>query len=204
MVNSSENKLDGMSLNALADIPDFRDRMYEPALIQLKQHIHPPGDLAILHQGQEGACTGFGLAAIINKLNRDKGSSVRVSPRMLYEMAKKFDRWPGEIYSGSSCRGAIKGWYSMGVCSEEKWPYEVNSQDRHLTVERAKEARKNTIGAYYRVRMNIVDMHAAMNEVGAIYVSANVHKGWSKNSVKNGFIKQQKEILGGHAFAIVG
>jgi len=202
--NAGKKKLDGMRLNALADIPDFRDRYYEPALLQLKQHISPPGDLAILNQGSEGACTGFGLTAVINKLNQDRGSSVRVSMRMLYEMAKKFDRWPGEEYSGSSCRGAIKGWYSMGVCADDLWPYKANSQDTHLTVARAKDARSNTIGAYYRLRKNIVDMHAALNEVGAIYVSADVHTGWSKSAVVDGVIEQQEEILGGHAFAIVG
>ena len=135
---------------------------------------------------------GFGLAAVINKLNYDRGRPVRVSARMLYESAKKFDQWPGQGYSGSSCRGAIKGWYSMGVCSDELWPYDPNGTDTHLTVERAKNARCNTIGAYYRLRKNIVDMHAAMNEVGAIYVSANVHRGWSKSAVVNGVIEQPK------------
>jgi len=193
-----------MPLNALADIPDYRDRYYEPALLQLKPSISPPGNVEVLNQGEEGACTGFGLAAVINKLNHDRNSSVRVSPRMLYEMAKKFDAWPGEGYSGSSCRGAIKGWHSMGVCSDELWPYRVNSRDKHLTVARAKDARSNTIGAYYRLRKNIVDMHAAMNEVSAIYASATVHRGWSRLAVRTGVIKQQKGMLGGHAFAIVG
>lgn len=204
MVESKMNKLDGKTLNVQEDVPDFRDRIYEPSLLQLEPHISPPGNLTILNQGQEGACTGFGLAAVINKLNSDRNMNVQVSPRMLYEMAKKFDIWPGEEYSGSSCRGAIKGWYSMGVCEEALWPYKANNKDKHLTVERAKNARHNTIGAYYRVRKNIVDMHAAMNEVGAIYVSASVHTGWSKEATKKGFIKQSKELLGGHAFAIVG
>ena len=201
--NTTET-LDGMRLTALADVPDFRDHQYRPALLQLKRHISPPADLEILNQGKEGACTGFGLAAVINKLNYDRDSPVQVSARMLYEMAKKFDRWPGENYSGSSCRGAIKGWYNMGVCSEETWPYKVGNDDTHLNLKRAKEARENTIGAYYRIRRSIVDMHAAMNEVGAVYVSAKVHKGWGKSAIRNGVIKQQKEMLGGHAFAIVG
>jgi len=77
--------LDGNSLNALADAPDFRDRYYEPSLIELLPEITPPSGLSILDQGTEGACTGFGLAAVINKLNQERGSKVRVSPRMLYE-----------------------------------------------------------------------------------------------------------------------
>lgn len=202
--NSGKKNLDGVPLNALADIPDFRDRYYEPALLRLEPVVSPPGDLEILNQGKEGACTGFGLAAVINKLNRERGAAASVSARMLYEMAKRFDRWPGVEYSGSSCRGAIKGWYSMGVCSEALWRYKVNDADTHLTVVRARDARSNTIGAYFRLRKNIVDMHAALNEVGAIYVSANVHRGWSKSAIVDGVIRQQEEMLGGHAFAIVG
>jgi hypothetical protein len=201
---NDKRDLDGRILNAHPDIPDFRDRPYQPALLQLKQHISPPADLEILDQQSEGACTGFGLAAVINKLNYDRNSSVRVSTRMLYHMAKKFDEWPGESYDGSSCRGAIKGWYSMGVCSESKWPYQSGNQDTRLTVERAKDARNNTIGAYCRVAKNIVDMHAAMNEVGAVFVSADVHVGWKTSAIKDGVIKQSNKIIGGHAFAIVG
>ena len=34
---------------------------------------------------------------------------------MLYEMARKYDEWPGEHYEGSSARGGMKGWMAHGV-----------------------------------------------------------------------------------------
>ena len=188
--------------DALPDVPDYRDRWYAPTLAPLKHTLDAPKDAHILDQGTEGACTGFGLAAVVNLLHQRQGRSVRVSPRMLYEMAKRHDEWSGEAYEGSSCRGAIKGWYHMGVCSESLWPDDART--KYLTIERAKDARAHTIGAYYRIRKNIVDMHAALNETGTVYVSADVHSGWG--SPKNGRIaydsKKKKE--GGHAFAIVG
>ena len=95
-------------LNVRSDPPDIRDRLYEPALIQLESKIDNRGTY-ILDQGQEGACTGFGLAAVINLLNEKRKHKFRASTRMLYEMAKKHDEWPGEDYHGSSCRGAIRG-----------------------------------------------------------------------------------------------
>lgn len=49
-----------------------------------------------------------------------------VSPRMFYEMARRYDEWPGENYSGSSARGAMKGWHKHGVCEEKLWPYDSN------------------------------------------------------------------------------
>lgn len=195
-------------LNARKDTLDIRDRMYEPALIQLQPEIDNRSGADILDQGEEGACTGFGLTAVINLLNAKKGNlQVEVSARMLYEMAKKHDKWPGEDYEGSSCRGAIRGWKNMGVCSEKEWPYSVDDPGE-LTIERAKASRLCTVGAYYRLRPEISDYHAALNEVGAIYVSADVHSGWftPKSTKKNELtiIRPSSTIEGGHAFAIVG
>lgn len=42
----------------------------------------------------------------------------------------------------------------------------------------AKDARNQTIGAYFRMGTRISDYHAALNEVGAIYCSALVHQDW--------------------------
>ena len=193
----------GYILNALQDVPDLRDWPFEPSLGKLHRYIRPPSGLVILDQQQEGACTGFGLAANINLLNQDRGDKTRVSPRMLYEMAKRHDEWPGEDYAGSSCRGAIKGWYNMGVCSDGKWKYTANNPGG-LTVARAKDARKNTIGAYYRIQPRISDFHAALNEAGAIYCSAKTHRGWQRPHETTYIIPFDKEPQGGHAFAIVG
>jgi pimeloyl-ACP methyl ester carboxylesterase len=188
--------------DVLPDVPDYRDRWYQPTLAPLKHTLAPPTEAYILDQGMEGACTGFGLAAVVNLLHQRQGRDVRVSPRMLYEMAKRHDEWKGEGYEGSSCRGAIKGWYNMGVCSEELWPYNA-AKAGELTIERAKDARAQTIGAYYRIRKNIVDMHAALNETGVVYASADVHSGWM-SPTKDGRIPYRKKKEGGHAFAIVG
>jgi Papain family cysteine protease len=195
---------DGYLVNAVPDEPDRRDLAYRPALIKLAPAMMPRIDrVEILDQKAEGACTGFGLAAVINRLHKMRGQDTRVSPRMLYEMARKFDEWPGEAYSGSSCRGAIQGWHAMGVCTEGEWPYKPGKPGA-LTVTRAKLARRNTIGAYYRVAPRVSDFHAAINETHCLYVSANVHKGWEKGAVKNGVIPFKPGSIGGHAFAIIG
>jgi pimeloyl-ACP methyl ester carboxylesterase len=196
-------------LNVLGDPPDIRDRMYEPALVGLQPILDNREPDLVLDQGAEGACTGFGLAAVINLQKFREGQvKFRCSTRMLYEMAKKHDEWPGENYEGSSCRGAIRGWHNMGVCEEGVWPYTRAKADRELTVKRAVAARRNALGAYFRLRPFVADYHAALNEAGAIYVSANVHDGWSGPSSRE---KDQLPVIryhpvhtGGHAFAIVG
>lgn len=194
------SSLEGRRLTALPDAPDYRDRWYEPTLMPLRRALARPEGLVILDQGDEGACTGFGLAAVVNLLHAQQGRDVRVSPRMLYEMAKRHDEWRGYDYVGSSCRGAIKGWFHMGVCRESLWPYRKRAGD--LTLARAKDARAHTLGAYYRIRKNIVDMHAALNEAGVVFASATVHAGW--DDPRRGRIAPGKRAEGGHAFAIVG
>ena len=86
-------------------------------------------------QGPDGACTGFGLAAVINYLLflgtvDSTAAPRRVSAAMLYELARLYDEWPGEDYDGSSCRGALKGWYRHGVCRDELWPYVIKRGKR--------------------------------------------------------------------------
>ena len=197
-------RLDGFLLNAIDDPIDFRDFRYEPALIQLEEHIDVPDDLNVLNQGREGACTGFGLAAVINLLLARRNETRNVSPRMLYEMAKKHDEWEGEDYSGSSCRGAVQGWHNMGVCSEDLAPYRVGERNWALNIDHAKDARATTLGAYYRVNKRLSDYHAALNEVGALFTSARVHEGWQRENVIDGIIPFGARSIGGHAFAIVG
>ncbi|NQV69111.1 MAG: C1 family peptidase [Pseudohongiella sp.] len=195
-------------LNAIKDVPDIRDRWYEPALIQLKHKVDNRRYAYIRDQGEEGACTGFGLAAAIDVLNRKNAiQEFKASARMLYEMAKKHDEWPGDRYSGSSCRGAIRGWKNMGVCAETDWRF-VSNKAGTLSVGRAVAARRNALGAYYRLRPEVNDYHAALNEVDAIYVSADVHDGWwepkAKSKNATAVIQPSSTPSGGHAFCIVG
>ncbi|MBT8047387.1 MAG: peptidase C1 [Xanthomonadales bacterium] len=196
------------SLTAREDAPDFRDFFYQPALVKLPARRAIPKDLIIRDQGKEGACTGYGLAAVIDLqigVNRRKNNhkEKRTSARMLYEMAKRYDEWSGEGYTGSSCRGAIKGWYNMGVCRHKFYP-DHGTADAGFTVAAAKDARNNTIGAYYRLSNRISDYHAAMAEVGAIFCSARIHPGWDEVDSKPGKIPLRNKALGSHAFAIVG
>ncbi|WP_223787893.1 C1 family peptidase [Marinicella meishanensis] len=201
---SNDQQINNHITNVAPDLPDIRDWLYQPALVNLDSRRDPPRNLHILDQKSEGACTGFALAAVINYLNQQRGDDEkRVSSRMLYEMAKRHDEWEGENYSGSSCRGAIKGWYNMGVAEDALWPYQANRPGQ-FSLDAAKDARKNTVGAYYRLNHRVSDFHAAINEAGVIYCSARVHQGWATEAVEDGLISQHDEHAGSHAFAIVG
>lgn len=211
MPNDDIPSLDGRPLPVLADLPDLRDRWYEPTLLDLALNLDPQGydPELILDQGTEGACTGFALASAITLMNRLRYGRATpavvppsASPRMLYEMARMNDEFPGNETEGSSVRGALKGFYYNGCCSEASAPWQVGETGWLLTKDQAKDARQISLGAYYRLRPQIIDYHAALNEVGVIFVSANIHSGWKKPS--RGVIRQSSRSEGGHAFLIVG
>lgn len=193
--------------DANRDSFDFRDLIYQPALVELRDELFPRWELLhILDQKNQGACTGFGLAATINYLNAMRSSPSRVSARMLFEMARRYDQWPGEKYDYSTARGAMKGWHKHGACSETVWPnHPKKTEPRHLTLERQQDALKCPLGAYYRVLPRRNDVHAALNEVGVLFAAADTHEGWDE-AYGRGEIAYEPGATdgGGHAFAIVG
>lgn len=238
--SSKRNATSGRLLDARPDRLDLRDLVYRPPLRSLPPVYPLEGDVKrfiasyvaadlVLNQGDQGACTGFGLACVANYLlwTRHIESKVRVpflpvSPRMLYELAKRYDEWPGIDYEGSSCRGALKGWHKHGVCSSDNWPYQLDKRGRAVFAPPRKgwesDAAGRPLGVYYRVDKNsVVDLQSAIVNVGAVYVSATAHDGWdslsraraSKAPAQHSSLPMiqpctKEASRGGHAFALVG
>lgn len=197
-------------LDARPDTLDFRDLMFRPTLVEVPTRL-PLRDylrvkVPVLDQGSEGACTGYGLATVANFLLRCRSegpSKDCVSPHMLYALAKRYDEWPGERYSGSSARGAMKGWQKHGVCNDDLWPKDRTKAKAAAWARRWSEARQHPLGAYYRVNhKDLVAMHSALAEVRVLYATSTVHSGWD-NVGADGLIPWERRITGGHAFAIV-
>lgn len=225
-ISTRKNKEFIYTLDARPDTVDFRDLMYIPTLkevpkaIKLSEFKRKYPAVKILDQGKEGTCTGYALANIANFLlssRSDTPDNNCVSPEMLYEFAKRYDEWPGEKYSGSSIRGAIKAWHKHGVCSNDVWmETKKNRSDRPKFEAFIKDSQTRPLGAYFRVNhKDLVAMHNAMAEVGILYASANVHENWKKPVKRKSnlsdtefeyvveFDADNYHILGGHAFSIV-
>jgi hypothetical protein len=202
-------------VDAQPDVPDVRDIIYAPTLMPLRQTLVPfekpaPGrekwwnDGRIRDQGRNRSCVGHALAAVIDHMRADaliatgEGHVDRTLARpwtsalMLYWLARYHDEWAGEDYSGSSIRGALKGFFYNGVASEQRVA-EEHRETRHvppapagnnsdvswyMTKRLLQEARTLQLGAYYRVRPRLADMHAALGETGAVICSAAIHDGW--------------------------
>lgn len=195
--------------DALPDTLDFRDRMFEASLVQVERELPPERFLElgvpVLDQGSEGACTGFALASVLHALQRSlqrgpAAAKEQVSPWMLYRMAKRYDEWPGERYSGSSARGVMKAWHKHGVCRLELWKRDRVRLDEKI----ATDAATRPLGAYLRVNhKDLVAMHAALSEVGVLLATTGVHSGWDR--VKpDGLVPSAGKAPDAHAIALVG
>ena len=120
-----------MSIDWLDTHPDRfdkRDYPFRPRLQEVPVSYSNANarSVPVLEQ-REGACTGYAAAGLINLLlhgqrrHRLEKPITRVSPAMLYHLARIYDEWEGEDYSGSSCRGVLKGWHHHGVCRQSLW-----------------------------------------------------------------------------------
>jgi hypothetical protein len=212
------------------DTADLRDRLFMPAAFTLPDEFPTAQELRsfllpytkagmILDQGKEGACTGFGLTCVINYLRWIKAGMPQefqsVSPRMLYTLARRHDEYEGEDYDGSSCRGALKGWFNNGVCLEEDWPY-APEKSNPAKYGFATRAAQHTLGVYYRIdTKSITDLQAAIAQHRAVFVSCYTHAGWdavphvSRAPLNHKGLPVidfdgRPSLDGGHAFALVG
>lgn len=209
----------------IRDPEDLRDRYYQPTLRRLPDRKELPGyfneimgqsNYYVRDQGDEGTCTGQALASLIDiqrHLSAGDGTAEPVSARMLYDRARtQGGAKPDDGDGVTSLRALIKGFYHYGVCSEATWDDKPESDGEDgLTVERAKEAREITLGAYYRLRPFLNDYHAALAEADGILVSAEIHRGWydramsgAKKTANSGVIRPTSDDHGAHAFVIVG
>lgn len=206
-------------LNVQPDIPDLRDRVYNPTLAGLEttynsQPFADPASLArIKDQGETSACTGFALSEMIeglvyhtwNKNVQQSPPPAVVSPFMLYYFARRYDEIPGnDAGAGSTARGAMKAWHKHGACKLDLWP-EMDITIKAEGADWIADAFRTPLGAYYRVdHTSIPDIHAAINETGFVYVTAQTHSGWDEP--QDGIIafNNTQPQQGGHAFLLVG
>ena len=204
--------------NVVPDRLDLRDRPYAPAVRRPPPlGLVPKTSVPVLDQKNTSACTGFALATVANLLHRRHRSprSPLLSPYMLYSMARRYDEFAGSKDTGSSLRGAMKGWYKHGVCRDVLWKTGVKMPPAANTPAKDwwLDAAQRPLGAYFRVdTRSVTDMHVALDEVGVLYASAICHDGWLNPipaaAGQRGFPTIPAQTAapddGGHAFAIVG
>jgi hypothetical protein len=210
---------------ALPDPFDSRDFPYRPRLQPLPpvldQRVGSQKPYVMTQQGN--SCTGHAVAATVNAAlargsadagNDQAAERQRMSPYMLYALARRYDEFPGERDVGSSLRGALKGWFNHGVLPEADWADLDQDPAPDLDDDGvALKAAQCPLGAFYRVDpFRLDDMQSAITELNAICVSGVVHDGWRKPKELSLGDKTMHVIcrdvaaqaIGAHAYVLVG
>jgi C1A family cysteine protease len=156
-------------------------------------------------QGNEGTCVAFASVTGVKEFQDKKEyhKLIKLSPRFLYNLCKKFDGLPQE---GTYPRIAMKVLLNYGVCHESFWPYLANQKS--LPLKGAdKDARKFKIKAYARLKSQL-EMKRSLLINGPFLAGVKVFKSWfSKKVERSGFIpmpKRSDKLMGGHAICIMG
>ncbi|HEY7131685.1 MAG TPA: C1 family peptidase, partial [Candidatus Limnocylindrales bacterium] len=206
--------------NAVPDSFDARDLIYQPRLDLLPPEMDQRADRKSRYiYDQDGeSCTGHAVASVINHVLDLRTERQRVSPYMLYRLARRYDTIPGDSDAGSSLRAAFKGWFNHGVALESEWPDLKPKREPDVDDDRLLRAwRARPLGAFYRVNpFRLDDVQSAITELKAIAVSGTIHDGWRRPIRVEKQVGRRTEVryiiarsvspqpLGGHAFCLVG
>ena len=176
--------------------PQYRSRAVERVQegIDLSSEIGEIGDT-----GPEGTTVGFSIAYALQAAVKVKtNESVKLSPRGIYVLAKKYDEWPGEDYEGTSVVGGLEAVREIGAYLEKDWPYGSKSKP--------KTARKPSykISAYSELK-GIEQILNALREKKVIVAAIQVTDDFDKTDTDGKVtIKLPLKSIGAKTISIVG
>ncbi|TBR17900.1 hypothetical protein EPO66_01870 [bacterium] len=157
-------------------------------------------------QGSEGTCVAFASVVGVKEYQDKKEyrKLIKLSPRYIYNLCKKFDGAPTE--EGTYPRMAMKILLNYGTCAEKYWPYSPFQKDKPKK-EADENAKRYRIKAYARLK-GIPEMKRSLLVNGPFLSGVKVFESWfNKRAQKTGLIpmpKQGEKLMGGHAICIVG
>ena len=189
--------------------PDTRDLLVTMPQYDLPKKIDWTEQVTgVKDQDGEGACVGFSVAAIKEFQEwRQGGRKIDLSERWIYEWAKDHDEWAGNLYDGTSIRGAMKALAQHGICEEKHWPY-IPGKRGKPDEKAAEDAYQYRIEKYRSLTIPMKDIRLikrGLHETGPVALAFAVYATWF-NVEKDGIIKRhgsKDQILGYHAVLAV-
>lgn len=197
------------SLGCLKDPKDPRDILMGlvlPAVSVPVSFDYTKAMSPVRDQGDEGTCVAFASVSGVKEFQDKKEyhKLIRLSPRFLYSLCKKFDGAPSE--EGTYPRIAMKVLLNYGACRESFWPYAPHQ--RNLPLKGADiDAKKFKIKAYARIK-SLLEMKRSLLVNGPYLAGVKVFKSWfTKKVERGGFVpmpKRDEDSVGGHAVCVAG
>jgi C1A family cysteine protease len=202
------------------DLPDPRDLAYEP-----DPATYPPIDTVMLidkynfskpyNQGNLGSCTANGIAFLaqfylMNKsLIPNPSAKVFMPSRLFIYWWERFIEGTVNFDSGAQIRDGIKVLAAKGVCSEDKWPYDVDQFTVKPPTDAAVQAKKFQALQYRRINnSNKAALVAALHFGFPVVFGFTVFTSFESDEVEaTGIVPMPSandSILGGHCCVVVG
>jgi len=205
------------------DLPDKRDKVvkYEVSKDidtgEDKDNNDPPEngiDLRskcppVYDQGKLGSCTANGIAAAyqFDEIKQKNDVDFMPSRLFIYYNERKME---GNVDndSGASIRDGIKSINTLGVCSEDEWPYDIS----HFTEEPPSycydDAKKHCSLKYQRVKQDKDQLKEALKAGYPVVFGFSVYESFESDTVKEtGMVpmpSKDEKLLGGHCVVLVG
>jgi len=207
------------------DLPDARDHLYGAPAIALAA-LPPSADLRpgcppVYNQGRIGSCTANAIAGAF-EFDLKKQGLVDFMPSRLFIYYNERDM-EGHIQfdSGAQIRDGVKSVATLGVCSEDEWPYDDTpaASDGGAFPAGAKEAEKppaqcyqdalnNKVTTYSRVVRDLDQMRGCLASGSPFLFGFTVYESFESQAVAHSGVAPMpqpgEQVLGGHAVLAVG
>ena len=154
--NQREYKL----LPQIDDVPLSED--YTPHKVDIKSVDLSSSFTEIKNQGPQGACLSFSLVSIFEYfLKQNNIQSPDLSEQFLYYIARdKAGATDKDAGSGISC--SAQALTEIGICTEEKWPYDVGKYAVRPSEEAYEDAAERKVKKMVNVSRSIEDIKSAL------------------------------------------
>jgi C1A family cysteine protease len=164
---------------------------------------------AVYDQGHLGSCTAnaIGFCYHFDELKQSETSVFQPSRLFIYYNERNMEGHTGED-SGAEIHDGVQCINTLGVCSEENWPYDITKFTEKPSDNCYVNAKNHHSISYRAIEQNINQLKAALIDGFPIVFGFSVYESFESDDVaKTGIMplpKEGEKILGGHAVALVG
>ena len=207
------------------DLPDARDHLFSAPQIALAA-LPPSADLRgmcppVYNHGQIGSCTANAIGAAFEFELAKQGLPDFMPSRLFIYYNERAMEGHAPLDSGAQIRDGVKSVATLGVCSEDEWPYDdtpatydggpfpAGARDGEKPADQCyKDALSNRATTYSRVVRDLDQMRGCLAAGYPFVFGFTVYESFESAEVaRSGVVPMPapgEQVMGGHAVLAVG